>query len=158
MEYIIRELKKEEYILLRDFLYEAIYVQEGQNMPPKSVVDLPELSVYISGFGKSRCDKALAAELNGKVIGIVWCRIMNDFGHIDNETPSLAMSLYKEYRGRKIGTALLLSMIRWIKKSGYKAISLSVQKENYAVRMYKKAGFKTVRETSEEFIMLKNFE
>lgn len=155
MEYIIRELKKEEYGLMKDFLYEAIFVPKGQELPPKNVVNLPELSVYISDFGNGMCDKALSAEINGKIVGIVWCRIMNDYGHIDNETPSLAMSLYKEYRGRKIGTALLLSMIQQLEKSGYKAISLSVQKENYAVSMYKKAGFKTVHETNEEFIMLK---
>jgi len=39
------------------------------------------------------------AEVDGKIVGAVWVRIMNDYGHIDNETPSLAISLYKEYRG-----------------------------------------------------------
>ena len=26
MDYVIREIKKEEYVLLNDFLYEAIYI------------------------------------------------------------------------------------------------------------------------------------
>ena len=32
--------------------------------------------------------------------------------------------------------------------------SLAVQKANYAVRMYEKAGFKTVDENEEEYIMI----
>ena len=29
MDYVIREIKKEEYVLLNDFLYEAIYIPDG---------------------------------------------------------------------------------------------------------------------------------
>ena len=29
---------------------------------------------------------------------------MSDYGHIDDDTPSFAISLYKEYCGRGIGT------------------------------------------------------
>jgi len=32
---------------------------------------------------------------------------MNDYGHIDDETPSFAMSLYEEYRNLGIDTALM---------------------------------------------------
>jgi len=48
--YIIRPIKKEEIYLLRDFLYEAIFIPEGIKPPAKEVVDLPELKVYIEGF------------------------------------------------------------------------------------------------------------
>ena len=37
---------------------------------------------------------------------------------------------------------------------GYKQASLSVQKANYAVRMYQKTGFEIVDENEEEYIML----
>ena len=48
LDYIIRVLKLEEACLLRDFLYEAIYLPEGTPPPPRSVIDLPELQIYIS--------------------------------------------------------------------------------------------------------------
>ena len=79
---------------------------------------------------------------------------MNDYGHIDNETPSFAISLFEEYRGKKIGTKLMVQMLELLKKKGYKQASLAVQKENYAVKMYKKVGFKIVDENSEEYIMI----
>ena len=94
--YIIRPIKKEEIYLLRDFLYETIFIPEGIEPPAKEVVDLPELKVYIESFGENKDDYCLIAETNGNIIGAVWCRIMNDYGHVDNSTPSLSISLYKE--------------------------------------------------------------
>ena len=69
-------------------------------------------------------------------------------------TPSLAMSVLKAYRGMGIGTLLLTQMLLAEKAAGYAKISLSVQKDNYAVKLYRKAGFTTVKETTEEYIMV----
>lgn len=80
--------------------------------------------------------------------------IMNDYGHIDDETLSLAISLYEEYRHLGLGTALMREMLQFLKDKGYKQISLSVQKANYAVNMYRKVGFAVVKENEEEYIMV----
>lgn len=153
MDYIIREIKEEEHSILSDFLYEAIFIPEGMEKPPKAIIEQPELQVYITDFGKAD-DECLVAEVKGKIVGAVWVRIMNDYGHIDDETPSLAISLYDEYRRLGIGTALMDAMLLFLKNKGYKKISLSVQKANYAVNMYQKIGFEVVRENEEEYIMI----
>lgn len=153
MEYIIREIKKEEYKVLAYFLYEAIFIQDNQTPPPFNIIDKPELQVYINNFG-SDDDNALVVEYNGKIVGAVWTRIMNDYGHIDNNTPSLAISLYKEYRNKGIGTELMNKILIFLRNKGYKRVSLSVQKNNYAYKMYKKSGFKIIKENEEEYIML----
>lgn len=152
---IIREMKQAEYPLLDNFLYEAIFIPDGVEPPPKSIIYRPELQVYISEFGKSKHDIALVAEINGKIVGAVWVRIMNDYGHIDDKTPSFAISVYKEYRGKGIGTALMSEMLAILKKRGYKQASLSVQKKNFAAEMYRKLGFKTIDENEEEYLMVK---
>lgn len=154
MDCIIREMQKNEYCLLSDFLYEAIFVPDGIEPPPKSILNCPELQIYISDFGNSKHDKALIAEVDGNIVGVIWARIMNDYGHIDVDTPSLAMSVLKAYRGMGIGTLLLTQMLLAEKAAGYAKISLSVQKDNYAVKLYRKAGFTTVKETTEEYIMV----
>lgn len=156
MNYSIREMQKEEYSLLGDFLYEAIYIPDGTDAPPKSVIACPELQVYIADFGNSKHDKALIAEVDGNIVGAIWARIMNDYGHIDDNTPSLAMSVLKAYRGMGIGTSLLTQMMSTEKAAGYAKLSLSVQKDNYAVKLYRKAGFIAVKETDEEYIMIVN--
>lgn len=149
-------MRKEEYCLLDDFLYEAIYVPDGIEPPPKSVISCPELQVYIVEFGKRKHDRALVAEVRGNIVGVIWARIMNDYGHIDNDTPSLAMSVYQKYRGLGIGTSLLKQLIVVERLAGYSKISLSALKENYAVKMYEKEGFTIVDENSEEYIMTVN--
>ena len=154
MDYTIREIKETEYPLLEDFLYEAIFVPEGVEPPPRSILDTPELQVYVSGFGAQEHDIALVAEMDHKVVGAVWVRIMNDYGHIDDRTPSFAISLYKEYRGRGIGTEMMRRMLEVLKSRGYEQASLAVQKANYAVKMYHSVGFEIVDENDEEYIMV----
>ena len=144
-----------EYPLLDDFLYNAIFIPKGVTPPPKSIIGNDELQVYIKDFGKHKDDLALVAEVDGKIVGAVWARIMNDYGHIADETPSLAISLYKEFRGYGIGTDLMQNMLKLLKECGYKRTSLAVQKANYAVKMYKKVGFVIVGENEEEFIMVR---
>lgn len=150
----IRALRDNEKELLKDFLYEAIFIPEGVEAPDKDIIEKPELRIYYEDFGKKASDHCLVAEDEGKVIGAVWTRIMNDYGHIDDKTPSFAISLYREYRGRGIGTRLMREMLDLLKEKGYKRASLAVQKANYAVRMYKKVGFETVDENEEEYIMV----
>ncbi len=154
MKYTIRKIQRQEYPLLDDFLYEAIFVPDGIEPPPKTIIASPELQVYVDHFGESKDDMGLVAEIEGKVIGAVWVRIMNDYGHVDDETPSLAISLYKEYRGQGIGTAMMREILAMLKTCGYKQVSLSVQKANYAAKLYQKTGFEIIRENEEEYIMV----
>jgi len=151
---LYRTLEKNETEILKDFLYEAIFIPEGVEPPDRNIIEQPELAMYYENFGDDNADNCIVADDNGRVIGAVWTRIMNDYGHIDDETPSFAISLYKEYRGQGIGTELMKEMLTLLKEQGYKKASLAVQKANYAVKMYKKVGFKTVDENSEEYIMV----
>lgn len=72
---------------------------------------------------------------------------------IDDTTPSLSISLLKEYRNLGIGTELMKQILLTLKEREYKQVSLSVQKINYVVSMYKKVGFEVVRENEEDYVM-----
>ena len=150
----LREIRESEYGLLKDFLYEAIFIPEGVEPPTKEIVEQPELKLYYEDFGTGKADNCIVADDNGRGVGAVWTRIMNDYGHVDEETPSFAISLYKEYRGKGIGTELMRKMLELLRKDGYGKASLAVQKANYAVKMYEKTGFRTVDQNSEEYIMI----
>ena len=151
---VIREIRPEEIPALEDFLYEAIFIPEGFPVPPRSIIKNKDLQVYVQDFGKEPDDRCLVAEVDGKVVGAVWTRIMDDYGHIDNRTPSLAISLYKDYRNRGIGTQLMRCMQERLKSDGYKSVSLSVQKANYALRMYSKVGFIPIADKGDELLMV----
>lgn len=154
MEYVIRKMKKHEYPLLNDFLYEAIFVPEGMEAPVRDIINKPELQVYVSDFGSEKDDLCMVAETEGKIVGAVWVRDMKDYGNIGDGIPSFAISLYKEYRGNGIGTELMKTMLEELKSRGCKKASLSVQKKNYAAKMYQKLGFEVVQENEEEYIMV----
>lgn len=151
---IIRKLRPEEYDLLPEFLYEAIFVPEGEAPPPRDILQKPELRVYYEGFGAGGADAALAAEAEGQVVGLAWSRIMDDYGHLDDDTPSLAIALRPEFRGRGLGGALLSGLLAELKARGFARVSLSVQKANRARRLYRRLGFETAKETEEELLML----
>ncbi|MDL2236328.1 GNAT family N-acetyltransferase [Christensenellaceae bacterium OttesenSCG-928-K19] len=152
----IRKLRKEELPLLEEFLYHAIYQGEEGATLPHAIIKEPSLAVYIDCFGK-KDDHCLVADYHGKVIGAVWARVFagepKGFGYLDNQTPELAMSLLPGYRGKGVGTMLIKAMLALLKTQGYRRVSLSVQKSNYAVSLYQKVGFVVVSATKDETIM-----
>lgn len=155
MEYSIRPLRADEKELLNHFLYNAIYLPKGTPPPPKEIILQPELQVYVENFGEGACDHALVAQTGDTVVGAVWVRIMEDYGHVDAQTPSFAISVNEDMRGRGIGRKLMEGMLQLLKEKGIAQASLAVQKENYAVKLYRSMGFETIRETEEEYIMVR---
>lgn len=91
-----------EYPLLSDLLYEAIFIPDGIKPPPRDIIASPELQIYIERFGTSKDDFALVAEIERKIVGAVWVRIMNDYGHIVLMTklPPLQSLCTKNTEGR----------------------------------------------------------
>ncbi len=149
----IRNIRPQEIPVLDNFLYEAIFISQGVVPPPRSIIEQEDLQVYVRGFGELPHDHCLVAECDGKIVGAVWVRMMNDYGHLDDQTPSLAISLYPTYRGQGVGTQLLRQMMDLLRQEGYAHVSLSVQKENYALRMYQKEGFMIVEDRGDEVLM-----
>lgn len=156
MEIMIRKIKQEEYPLLEDYLYDAIFIPEGVQPPDKSIINNEDLQVYIKDFGTKKDDICFLAEVDYEVVGAVWIRIMNDYGHIDDQTPSLAISVKKAYRGHGIGTKLMETMLKVAIAQGYQRVSLSVQKANPALRLYQRLGFQIIKEKEEEYLMVYN--
>ena len=135
MKVNIRELKNDEISHLDNFLYDAIFIPQGQKKPDKEIIKLPELSGYIKDFGKET-DQCLVAELNGELIGAIWTRIFSEdekgFGFIDSKTPELSMSVVENYRKKGIGTKMLKALFDKLTLQDYDQVSLSVDKSNYA--------------------------
>ena len=135
-------------------------------MPPRSIINDPKIFIYIKDFGKQSSDLGVVAEQNGQVIGAAWVRIIpptkswHAYGHIDNDTPELAISIFPEFRSYGIGTKLMKKLFAVLREHGYKRTSLSVQKNNPAVRFYKRLGYEITEEKSdhvgnEDYIMSK---
>ncbi len=112
MDYRIRPIRKEEIPVLNDFLYEAIFIPQGVTPPPKSIIQNESLQVYIRGFGQQPDDRCLVAEADNRVVGAIWSRIMNDYGHIADGYKSVSLSVQEANYAMKM-----------YQKAGFKVIS-----------------------------------
>lgn len=156
MELSYRPLEPNEYRLLKDFLYHAIYIPEGVAPPDRSLVESPELRKYYETFGREG-DNSLLAVHNQQILGAIWGRVWKEsekgYGFIREDYPEISLSVLPLYRGLGIGKQLLDRYIEWAKKNNLPGLSLSVSKDNYAVRLYEKAGFIVACEDESDYIM-----
>ncbi len=155
----IREMKVEDRVLLEEFLYLAVHQRDPAVPVPRSVTSEPGVRIYIEGFGAAADDHGLVAEVDGRVVGMAWARVLGGdppgYGHVDDETPELAVSVRPEFRGRGIGTLLMGQILRVLAGCGYRRTSLSVDKTNEAVRLYARLGFEVIVENDVDYLMIR---
>jgi len=156
----IHNIQESEYECLPEFLYQAIFIPAGMELPPREIINDPKIFIYIKDFGKQAGDLGVVAEQNGQIIGAAWARIIPAFGHINDEIPELAISILPEFRGYGIGTKLMQQLFATLRANGYQRTSLSVQQDNPAVRFYKHLGYQITDEKVDhvghgDYIMIK---
>lgn len=155
----IRELKDSEAYFLEDMLYAAIFVPEGHEAPPRSIIKEKSLSRYVSNWGKVKYDVAFVAEVDNELVGAVWGRLLTEenkgFGFVDNETPELGMAVKAGFRNQGIGTKLITTIIAQYQKIGVNHLSLSVDSANNAANLYQRLGFRIVQATETSWTMKK---
>ena len=150
----IREMDKPDYHMLEEFIYWAIFVPPNSELPNRNIIYNPDVFIYIENFGQDT-DCGVVAEVEGKAIGMAWARIIPAYGHVDYETPELAISVLPEYRNQGVGLKLMERLLELLTKHGYKQTSLAVQKDNPAVNFYLRLGYDIVKESYEEYLMVK---
>lgn len=113
----------------------------------------PEIAVLLTDWGRDGDTAVIAESSNGRPLGAAWYRYYTDrehsYGYIDEQTPEIAIAVEKEYRGQGIGSALLEELVAEAKPEA-KGLSLSVDSRNYAVQLYRKAGFVNASDDSED--------
>lgn len=153
---VIREIKSHEIPLLTDFLYEAIFQPDNKPKIPRTVLQDPMIWAYVDRFGTRPGDFCLVALVDGVIVGAAWSRNGCSYGKVDDTTPELAISLYPEYRNKGIGSRMLALLLETMSENGFGKVSLSVDKTNYAVKMYHKSGFATIEEREHDYLMVKH--
>lgn len=133
----------------------AIYVGEGEEAFPREIIHQPSWLMYKEGFGSEYSDTGVVATINIEIVGMAWVRIMDDYGHINDETPSLTVSLSEAYRNQGLGTKILKKLFVMLVDKGFKHVSLSIQVANGgATHLYHKLGFETFQDNKDELIMI----
>lgn len=154
LDYSIAPITKKDTPFLKEYLYKALFVPPGTSPFPKSIIKEEFLKPIYDKWGKNG-DIGFTANFSttNQIIGMAWVRLYDNvnlpFGIIDTEIPALSIAIDENYRGLRIGTLLMLKLINSVKKQGFKGISLSVDRRNYAVKSYKKLGFILYKESKD---------
>jgi ribosomal protein S18 acetylase RimI-like enzyme len=147
---MIRPGGAQDVPFMKDMLRHAFYwrTPTGDEEPP--------LTRYVDRWGR-RGDTVLIAIGHFLPVGAAWYRLFDEgnpgFGFVDEQTPELAIAVVPSQRGRGTGGQLLKALLEQARADGYGAISLSVDKANPAVGLYKRYGFEEVREDDGAVVM-----
>jgi [ribosomal protein S18]-alanine N-acetyltransferase len=158
MNMLFRQIDTNDYPFLQEMLYEAIFVPEGEEPFPKSIIDLPEIAKYIENWG-DKGDFGLIIQCNNQPVGAIWCRLYTEdhkgYGFVDAYTPEVSIALKAAFRNQGFGTQMMEQTFMLAKENGYKALSLSVDKRNRAASLYIRMGFEIVDDGGTDYKMKK---
>ena len=141
MNTVVRAMRPEEYPQLREFLYLSIFVHEGGGAAGAGD---PGHAGVPGVFERVRQRARGLRFRGGSGRGAGRGGLGTDHGGLrpcGQRDPLPGYFLKPEYRGQGLGTALLGALLTKLGELGYRQASLSVQKANYAVKLYEKAGF-----------------
>jgi len=138
---------------LRDMLHHAYYWRERAPQDPME----GSVQRYVVNFGRPGDAAVIAYDETGSV-GAAWYRLFKanepGYGFVDEQTPELAIAVVPSRRGRGYGDELLRALLDQARKDGFQQISLSVEPDNPALRLYERHGFRKVGESDGSWTMV----
>jgi GNAT superfamily N-acetyltransferase len=145
---LLRALGPDDVEHVKWALYEAVSWNPERELPPYDVViQHPELSRYWHGWGRAG-DTGAAAEVEGELVGVAFYRLFTDddhgHGYVDDETPELGIAVREGFRGTGTGTRLMNALAVAARSHGIRRLSLSVESENPALRLYERLGYEEI--------------
>lgn len=128
--------------------------------PSGSTADVwqqPQLAHYVAGWPRAG-DLGVIACCGQQPAGAAWLRLLPEsdsgYGFVDAATPELCMGVVPGWRGRGVGGRLLDALIAAAREQGLASLSLSVEPDNHARRLYERVGFGQVGEVDGSLTML----
>ncbi len=141
----LRPAVQADGMFLGDMVVEAANWRAGAPRPKHQVLTSPEHSRYVSGWMRPTDAGFVAMDAGGAPIGAAWYRLMprNDpgFGYVGTQVPELIIGVRQIWRAHGVGRALLQSLAQQGRADGYARLSLSVERGNFAVTLYRSEGF-----------------
>jgi GNAT superfamily N-acetyltransferase len=139
----IRELTSADVAFLRRMLCAALFWRRRW-LPDWIALRLRQVAIYHERWGRPG-DTGFVAEEDGTPIGAVWYRFFTEDehgeGYVDAQTPELAIAVVKGRRGRRVGSRLFEAIHEQARRDGVRRISLSVDSDNPAKRLYAALGY-----------------
>ena len=160
--FTIRSAAPADADFLADMLVEAVNWEPHRNLSREEIMADQRLAHYVSGWMRSDDVGVVAVASTGLPIGAAWLRYRPatdpGYGYVRDDVPELSMGVVKSWRGQGVGRALLRSVLATARAAGVPAVSLSVERANFAARLYEAVGFRTVESFDRSDTMLADLE
>jgi GNAT superfamily N-acetyltransferase len=143
----IRPVVPDDLPFLWDMGWEAAAVSdEVRAMGRDAALALPDISKYLDGWGRPGDAGVVAIGENGRPLGAAWYRLFPTdepaYGYVASDIPELSIGVVEHERGKGVGRVLLEALLARAQDDGYRGISLSVDRQNPAFRLYERVGFR----------------
>lgn len=149
---VVRKAELKDVRFMRDMLHHAFYARESTFTGEEEPVYR-----YVIGWGREG-DAGVIALDDGFPVGAAWYRRFTadepGYGFVDEATPELAIAVVPSRRGRGIGELMLSALLERARAEGHAQVSLSVERQNPALRLYEKHGFRAVHENANTVTMV----
>lgn len=147
IHFTIRTVQIQDVSFLWDMMYEAAAVSEGMRaLGKEKALSLPVNRKYVEGWGRAGDAGVIAIDQTGQPLGVAWYRLYPEkapgYGFVASTIPELTIGVRDDARGQGIGRALLQALIALAQSQGYTALSLSVDRNNPALHLYERCGFR----------------
>ncbi|MBM0225243.1 MULTISPECIES: GNAT family N-acetyltransferase [Micromonospora] len=147
-KFSIRTATSADSGFLVDMLMEAMNWLPERNWSRKEILTNPELAHYVTGWMQPGDFGVIAVDLADRPVGAAWCRYLTaadpGYGYVSDDVPELTIGVVESWRNRGVGRALLRAVLYVAHDWGLQAVSLSVERANFAARLYASEGFHTV--------------
>jgi ribosomal protein S18 acetylase RimI-like enzyme len=145
--FVIRPLQPDDEPFQWDMGWEATAMNaEARARGRDTVMARPQLRRYFVDLGRPGDAGVVAVTADGARLGAAWYRLFSaeepGFGFVAGDVTELAIGVVVEARGRGIGSALLDALLGLAREHGFRALSLAVDRQNPARRLYERKGFR----------------
>ncbi|CAM5336939.1 N-acetyltransferase family protein [Leifsonia shinshuensis] len=147
-EFRIRQAAAEDARILADMLVEAANWNALRARPRVAVLEDPKVLRYVAGWKRPGDFGCVAEDAHGAPVGACWARLFPadepGSGFVAVGVPELTLGVNTQWRAQGVGRALLQELGRLAAGSGVNRLSLSVERANFAQRLYVSEGYITV--------------
>lgn len=147
-DYSIRPATPADADFLVDMLVEAINWLPERNWSREQIMANPSIAHYVTGWMRPDDFGVVAVDAVGQPVGAAWLRYLTaadpGYGYVGDDVPELTVGVVETWRGRGVGRALVRAALDAARERGVPTVSLSVERANFAARLYAAEGFRTV--------------
>jgi ribosomal protein S18 acetylase RimI-like enzyme len=145
---VIRAATAGDAVFLEDMLVEAANWPSHPNRSREETLSEPAVAHYVDGWPRATDLGVVAHEEQERAIGAAWLRFFPEtdpgYGFVREDIPELAIGVVSDRRGQGVGRTLLHALADTARQRGVDFVSLSVERANAAVMLYRAEGFQVV--------------